>query len=71
MSAILAVYGLFYNREKRRNARKERAYKKWESKPENQEYTRLTSEKMKLEEEIQHCKDLLKKQDVKELIENV
>lgn len=71
MLAILAVYELFYNREKRRNARKERAYKKWESKPENQEYTRLTSEKMKLEEEIQHCKDLLKKQDVKELIENV
>ena len=71
MLAILAVYELFYNREKRRNARKERAYKKWESKPENQEYTRLTSEKMKLEEEIQHCKDLLKKQDVKELIENL
>lgn len=71
MLAILAVYELFYNREKRRNARKERAYKKWESKPENQEYTRLKSEKMKLEEEIQHCKDLLKKQDVKELIENV
>lgn len=71
MLAILVVYELFYNREKRRNARKERAYKKWESKPENQEYTRLTSEIMKLEEEIQHCKDLLKKQDVKELIENV
>lgn len=69
--AVVAFYQLFYNREKRRNARKERAYRKWESKPENQEYTRLTSEIMKLEEEIQHCKDLLKKQDVKELIENV
>ena len=69
--AVMAFYQLFYMREKRRNARKERAYRKWESKPENQEYTRLTSEIMKLEEEIQHCKDLLKKQDVKELIENV
>lgn len=69
--AVVAFYQLFYNREKRRNARKERAYRKWESKPENQEYTRLTSEIMKLEEEIQHCKDLLKKQDVNELIENV
>ena len=59
ISTILAFLFLYYS-EKRREARKDAAYAKWENKAENAEYKRLVKEIEALDAEIATCKGILK-----------
>ena len=52
-----------YSTEKRREARREKAYKAWEAKPENAEYGRLLDKIKEVKEEITTCKNLLEHSD--------
>lgn len=57
---VFTAFLMWYSSEKRRDARREAAYAKWEAKPENSEYTRLVKEIAAIDEEITTCKGILK-----------
>ena len=54
------AFYFFYYFDKRREARREAAYAKWENKPENAEYKRLVTEIEELDAKIATCKGILK-----------
>lgn len=57
------TFSTIYSTEKRREARREKAYKAWEAKPENAEYGRLLDKIKEVKEEITTCKNLLEHSD--------
>ena len=60
---VVLTFSTLYSTEKRRKARREKAYKAWEAKPENAEYGRLLDKIKEVKEEITTCKNLLEHSD--------
>ena len=60
---VTVIGSTLYSTEKRREARREKAYKVWEAKPENAEYGRLLEKIKEVKEEITTCKNLLEHSD--------
>ena len=68
LGCICYAVGRYLNSPDRKNARREAAYLKWESQPENAEYQELCNKKVKLEEELNACKELLRNSNLLNLI---
>ena len=60
---IALICSTSYSTEKRREARREKAYKAWEAKHENAEYGRLQEKIKEVKDEITTCKNLLEHSD--------
>lgn len=60
---VALTFSTLYSTEKRREARREKAYKAWEAKPENAEYGRLLEKIKEVKDEITTCKNLLEHSD--------
>ena len=60
---IALICSTSYSTEKRREARREKAYKAWEAKHENAEYGRLQEQIKEVKDEITTCKNLLEHSD--------
>lgn len=65
---LFYAVGHYLNSPDRKNARRETAYQKWESLPENAEYLELCSKKKTLEEELNACKELLRNSNLLNLV---
>ena len=60
LALFLSMLYVFYSTDKRREKRRDKAYKRWEAKPENAEYTRIANEIKGIEDQIAEVKAQLK-----------